>query len=1021
MKSMFKQLLFILILLPCVAFGQQTEKYVSDYTTFYRAEELYEKAQFSAAREEFRAFVNQFKNENDPLYIKALYYEGMSALELFNNDAIPLLQSFNKKYPENIYKYVIGFEIGNYFFQKEDFINAQVWYQKVPVNEVDKAQQEEFLFKLGYSAMQNADNESAFSAFRDAKDGKSQYAAPSLYFYSHLSYLKNSLSVALEGFLKLKSDSTFSAVVPYYIVQIYHKQAKFQEVVDFAPSVLNATELNNEADINHIIGNSHYKLGNFKEAIPYLEKYQTKSKVTRDDAYELGYCYHKANQSEKAIKQWDKVTRVEDSLGQIAMYQIGEAYLVIDKLLPARSAFERASEMKTIPLIQEDALYNFAVISFKVDINPYDESVRAFENYLNRYPNSSRKKDVYQYLVNVYTNTSNFAKALESLDNLPVKDAQLKKVYQSVAFNYGVEMFQKNNLPGALDAFKLVDKYPIDPQMVALSRYWIADIHFRNNEVEKSLSIYREFLGSPASNSLKEKVDAYYNMGYAYFQLNDIEEAVKSFRIYLQSAPTNQAKIADATFRVADGYYSTKQNLLAIEFYKEALKLNTPLNDKALYYLAKSYGYDRQADEKINTLKELISKHKKSKYVMNSTYDLARSYVEKAMYDEALSLYKSFVLDFPNASYLLDVKLSIADLYYKKWDYTKAELEYTKILAENEKVREICEKAVKGLFDVYTTQKLPEKAADLADRYECANISKDEKENIFFSPAWASYQDSNYVEAAPKFELYLSKFPEGRFVNEIYYYLGHSYFRIKDTTKAVANFEKFLETPVNAFSEYAAARTAAYHYNKKDYAKAYKYYEKQEQLGSKPAFIFNARLGLMRCAFLTDDFTKAAIYAKFIIETPSITNQQRIEAEYAKGMSNYNLSNYTEAKSSLEWLVKNTTTAMGAEAKYTLASINFKQAEYGKADSEIKALVKMKPSYNFWVAKGLILQTRIHIINDDLFQAESTLKSVISFYPDQNDGVLTEANDLWDELMQLKNPPAIEGPKEEKKIEINGE
>jgi tetratricopeptide (TPR) repeat protein len=416
MKTMVKQLLLILILLPLTTFGQQTEKYVSDYASFYRAEELYEKAQYSAAREEFRGFINQFKNENDPLYVKALYYEGISALELFNNDAIPLLQAFNKKYPENIYKYIIGFKIGNYFFQKEDFLNAQVWYQKVPVNEVDKTQQEEFLFKLGYSAMQNADNETAFSAFRDAKDGKSQYAAPSLYFYSHLSYLKNSLSVALEGFLKLKSDSTFSAVVPYYIVQIYHKQAKYQEVVDFAPSVVTANELNNEADINHIIGNSHYKLGNFKEAIPYLEKYQAKAKVKRDDSYELGYCYYKTNQSEKAIKQWDKVTRVEDSLGQIAMYQIGEAYLAIDKLLPARSAFERASEMKTIPVIQEDALYNFAVISFKVDINPYDESVRAFENYLNRYPNSSRKKDVYQYLVNVYTNTSNFAKALESLD-----------------------------------------------------------------------------------------------------------------------------------------------------------------------------------------------------------------------------------------------------------------------------------------------------------------------------------------------------------------------------------------------------------------------------------------------------------------------------------------------------------------------------------------------------------------------------------------------------------------------------
>ena len=42
-----------------------------------------------------------------------------------------------------------------------------------------------------------------------------------------------------------------------------------------------------------------------------------------------------------------------------------------------------------------------SVISFEIDINPYDESVRAFENYLDRYPNSTRKKDVYQYLINV--------------------------------------------------------------------------------------------------------------------------------------------------------------------------------------------------------------------------------------------------------------------------------------------------------------------------------------------------------------------------------------------------------------------------------------------------------------------------------------------------------------------------------------------------------------------------------------------------------------------------------------------
>jgi hypothetical protein len=60
-------------------------------------------------------------------------------------------------------------------------------------------------------------------------------------------------------------------------------------------------------------------------------------------------------------------------------------------------------------------------------------------------------------------------------------------------------------------------------------------------------------------------------------------------------------------------------------------------------------------------------------------------------------------------------------------------------------------------------------------------------------------------------------------------------------------------------------------------------------------------------------------------------------------------------------------------------------------------------------------------LNDDLFQAEQTLKSVMDFYPIQDDGILSEANDMWDELMQLKNPTVIEEPEPERKIEIDGE
>ena len=96
MKSCFLTLIGIVLTFSSLA--QTTEKYNSEYVNFYRAEELFQKEQYAAARIEFRSFIQTFQgNNNDPQLIKAYYYEGISALELFNNDAISLLENFNQR------------------------------------------------------------------------------------------------------------------------------------------------------------------------------------------------------------------------------------------------------------------------------------------------------------------------------------------------------------------------------------------------------------------------------------------------------------------------------------------------------------------------------------------------------------------------------------------------------------------------------------------------------------------------------------------------------------------------------------------------------------------------------------------------------------------------------------------------------------------------------------------------------------------------------------------------------------
>ena len=68
---------------PILVFSQETDKYSSLYEGYFRGEELYSNLQYGAAKKEFRDFITRCDNYNDPLFQKALYYEGMAGLELY--------------------------------------------------------------------------------------------------------------------------------------------------------------------------------------------------------------------------------------------------------------------------------------------------------------------------------------------------------------------------------------------------------------------------------------------------------------------------------------------------------------------------------------------------------------------------------------------------------------------------------------------------------------------------------------------------------------------------------------------------------------------------------------------------------------------------------------------------------------------------------------------------------------------------------------------------------------------------
>jgi tetratricopeptide (TPR) repeat protein len=999
--------LILFFVLATVRLGAQvTEKYHSPLAGFYRAEDLFEKEQYSAARKEFRLFIDEYKGAaSDPFRVKALYYEGISALELYNNDAVSLLESFNREYPESIYKYDIFLRIGRYYYQKKDYDKTIEWFAQLDRRHIEPEYQEEYFFKFGYAYFHEERFPEAKSMFYEVKDSTSQYGAPSLYYYSHLSYKDGSYQTALEGFQKLLSDVRFKGVVPYYITQIYYLQGKYQEVTDFAPAYVDSMKPGEQVEMNHLIGDAYYKLGKFDEAVPFLETYNQKANTSRDDDYQLGYAYFKSSAYEKAIVYFDKVSRVKDTLGQIALYHAAECYLNLNELAYARKAFGAAAQLDMDLMIQEDALFNYAVLSYKLDLNPYDEAVVALEDYIRKYPNSPRKNVVFQYLVNCYASTKNYAKALESLDKLPNKDSKLKGAYQMIAFNRGVELYQKAEFRKAIEAFGLIEKYPVSQDISAKGVYWTADSYYQLRDFTKAIQSYRAFIAMPSDLS-GMRADAYYNIGYAYIELKDQPQTIEAFKLYLQQSNlTNTRKKADAMMRLADAYYISKQNAPAIDYYNQAYNLKVGYEDQALFYMARVYGFQQQREEKIKRLQDIINNYPNSKYLLNSVYEVGLSYYNAGNSDMAIRYFEQVVRDYPSSILVKDALHYIGDAYFKKKEYTKAESYYQRVLTEYGNDRATCVRETNGLADVYTAQKQLGKLENLPNLYPCADSIRFEVEDKYYDQAMEAYDDSLYAQSIGDFDGYLAKYPNGKYRQEILNYKADALYKLKREQEAIDIYKVTLEAPNDDFTERAAQRTARFLYNAGEYEMALPYYTRLEQVAKTPAMIQTAELGLMRCHFILENFANAAEYAKKVLANKQIDNSVKLEAEFAKGISLARTERFPESVPSLEYVVKNTTTEFGAEAKYNLAEGYFKQGDLAKSETEIRALLKMKPGYDFWIAKALILQTRVLVAKKDLFQAEQTIKSVIDNYPEEDDGILSEAGELYDEIMQMKNQP----------------
>jgi TolA-binding protein len=213
-------------------------------------------------------------------------------------------------------------------------------------------------------------------------------------------------------------------------------------VVKYGPNLMQNVTEKRAPEVSRIIGESYAQLNLYEEAIPYLEKYMASSttSASREDKYSLAYAYYKTKDYAKAAALFGQITGTESALSQNALYHLADCQLKLNDKNKARMAFSSAAKMDFDPEIQENSLFNSALLTYELDYSPFNEAVQALNEYLDKYPNSKRSDEANNFLVMAYLNAKNYTLALSSIDKIRDKNNEIKKAYQKIAYYRGPDM-----------------------------------------------------------------------------------------------------------------------------------------------------------------------------------------------------------------------------------------------------------------------------------------------------------------------------------------------------------------------------------------------------------------------------------------------------------------------------------------------------------------------------------------------------------------------------------------------------
>ncbi len=310
------------------------------------------------------------------------------------------LEKYLAAYPYTTYYDDAQMMLGVIHTEKKQYKQALRNFRNVDWKQLGRYDQPMFFFYRGYAFMQSGDADAAISCFKVLKESNNPYTLQGRYYYAYCMYKNGQYKEALPDFLALEKTEQYGSIVPYYIVQIYYTQGKYDEVWERAKELLENDPSNaNNAEIYRIVGEMYYNKGQYGKSAEQLEKYASimnkkKKKLMRNDLYLMGIAYYKQKRYDDAIRSLKQVKQEKDTISESTCLHLGHAYVKTGQWESAQLAYSAAMNFRLNNKTREEAMYNYALTTYQKN-TALGESVTAFNNFLNEYPKTEIRKTLH--------------------------------------------------------------------------------------------------------------------------------------------------------------------------------------------------------------------------------------------------------------------------------------------------------------------------------------------------------------------------------------------------------------------------------------------------------------------------------------------------------------------------------------------------------------------------------------------------------------------------------------------------